>query len=300
MSINMKTINYSFIIPHKNSPELLKRCINSIPHRKDIQIIIVDDNSDESKVDFNHFPGLGDACTEIYFTKEGKGAGYARNIGLEHAKGKWLLFADADDYYANDFINTLDTYINKTYDIIYFNTFCKDEQDKERDVYITDIFNNYINGVLTKEHIKFNIWVPWNKMFLKSFIQKYNIKFEEIEVGNDALFSLKASNLSTNTLIIEQKLYCYIINSNSITFRNRDLRREILYLDVNLRINKFLREINCKKLQTVIITPKNLYKFYKNHGFKGIIQYLSYIIINDSLLSNLGLYLTKKISHKIN
>lgn len=42
----MDEINYSIIIPHKNIPHLLQRCLKSIPRRKDVQIIIVDDNSD--------------------------------------------------------------------------------------------------------------------------------------------------------------------------------------------------------------------------------------------------------------
>ena len=42
-------IYYSFIIPHHNTPELLQRLINSIPQRKDIEIIVVDDNSDKDK-----------------------------------------------------------------------------------------------------------------------------------------------------------------------------------------------------------------------------------------------------------
>jgi len=41
-----KNIIYSIIIPHKNIPELLIRCIESIPSKNDIEIIVVDDNSD--------------------------------------------------------------------------------------------------------------------------------------------------------------------------------------------------------------------------------------------------------------
>lgn len=55
--------------------------MNSIPRRTDIQIIVVDDNNDPKKVDFEHFPGVGEKCVKVYFTKEGKGAGYARNMG---------------------------------------------------------------------------------------------------------------------------------------------------------------------------------------------------------------------------
>ena len=68
----MKEINYSFIIPHKNIPDLLQRCLDSIPRREDIQIIVVDDNSDLDKVDFDHFPGISEPCVEVYFTKEGR------------------------------------------------------------------------------------------------------------------------------------------------------------------------------------------------------------------------------------
>ena len=68
-------MNYSIIIPHKNTPDLLKRCINSIPVRKDLEIIIVDDNSSEKFVDFDNFPGLHRENTTVIFNKEGKGAG---------------------------------------------------------------------------------------------------------------------------------------------------------------------------------------------------------------------------------
>ena len=44
----MKPI-YSIIIPYKNCPALLNRCIDSIPQRDDVQIIVVDDNSDDDK-----------------------------------------------------------------------------------------------------------------------------------------------------------------------------------------------------------------------------------------------------------
>ena len=292
----MEHINYSIIIPHKNSPKLLQRCLNSIPRRNDIQIIVVDDNSDTDKVDFEHFPGMGEQCVEVYFTKEGKGAGYARNVGLSKAKGKWLLFADADDYYVDGFIDTLDVHVNGTYDIIYFNTLCRNEKNEEYPIYVTNIFNGYLSGKLTEEDIKFGIWVPWNKMFSSSFINKYEIKFEEISVGNDALFSLNASEYSSNIFILKDKLYCYNINPDSITFRKRDFQREILYLDVNLRINKFLREKKHPKYQLAIITPKIIITKLKKYGLYKTIQYLSYIMENDSLLSNIGVYFNKKFN----
>ena len=73
------TVSYTHL--HKNIPNLLQRCLDSIPNREDVQIIVVDDNSDPNIVDFDKFPGLNRSNVEVIFTKEGKGAGYARNTG---------------------------------------------------------------------------------------------------------------------------------------------------------------------------------------------------------------------------
>ena len=67
-------MSISIIIPHYNTPSLLKRCIDSIPIREDIEVIIVDDNSDSNIVDFAHFPGHERTYTKVIFTKKGKGA----------------------------------------------------------------------------------------------------------------------------------------------------------------------------------------------------------------------------------
>ena len=47
----MHLCNFTFIIPHKNIPSLLQRCIDSIPQREDVHIVVVDDNSDSCQVD---------------------------------------------------------------------------------------------------------------------------------------------------------------------------------------------------------------------------------------------------------
>ena len=98
---------FSIIIPHKNIPSLLQRCLDSIPKRDDVQIIVVDDNSNPQKVDFEKFPGLDKPNTEAYFDKSGKGAGRARNVGLKHAKGEWVIFADCDDYFHVEVLNEI-------------------------------------------------------------------------------------------------------------------------------------------------------------------------------------------------
>ena len=215
----MNEINYTIIIPHKNIPDLLRRCLNSIPRRDDIQIIVVDDNSDSEKVDFEHFPGVGEKCVEVYFTKEGKGAGYARNVGLKHAKGKWLLFADADDFFEDGFINSLDKYSTSDFDVIYFNS--RDvAADSLKELAENRYIQQYSSGKLSKKMLPFYIVVPWGKMISHDFLSRNKIVFEEISVSNDVLFSYQVGCNSQNVEVSFDIIYNYLLKRSGALTSN--------------------------------------------------------------------------------
>ena len=86
----------------KNEEAVLKRCLDSIPQRQDVEILVVDNKSTEDNrraaiAICGQFPRVKYIQDEI-----GNGAGHARNIGLDNAKGKWLLFADSDDFFVEN------------------------------------------------------------------------------------------------------------------------------------------------------------------------------------------------------
>lgn len=283
--------NYSIIIPHKNIPHLLQRCLDSIPRRDDVQIIVVDDNSDPSIVDFDHFPGLGEKCIEVYFTKEGKGAGYARNVGLEHAEGKWLLFADADDYYEASFIDIIDNYIDDDCDILFYNIY-------DYTGLLSIRYDNYFSLKANEDAVRL-IWVPWNKVFSHELIIKNNILFDEIPVGNDAMFCLRANNMAKVIHIIKEKIYHYTNNNTgSITLKNKDFGREIEYLKINLKINKYLYDGMKMEYCIPTIHPAFLLKIYKQYGLRKVFQYIRTISDNKSIIREL-LILQIKVINKL-
>lgn len=210
-----KEYTYSFIIPHKNCPKLLQRCINSIPKREDVQIIVVDDNSDADKK-----PSIDWKEVEVVLldAKHSKGAGRARNVGLEHAKGKWLLFADADDYYNEDFLSILDKYINSSYDVIYFNFIYKDgiTGQELKPLKFQKYFEEYDGSTEAKEQIRFHHNVPWTKMVSHEYLDKHQISFEETINGNDILFSMMVGYYTNNIFVEKSPIYAYLCNQNSI------------------------------------------------------------------------------------
>lgn len=278
----MKEYNYTIIIPHKNIPKLLQRCLDSIPERSDIQIIIVDDNSDPTIVDFENFPGKRRMNTEIYLTKEGKGAGYARNIGLQHAKGIWLLFADADDYYAPNAFDIIDVNLNKELEILYFNIYSDSKHENPRAQTYNKLYNKY-KETNNPFYIKYGCWTPWNKVLSQKFIFEHNLSFDEIPVGNDAMFALHASKYVQSYKIIFDKIYCLTDNNGSITFTSMSFERRFNFLKINIRIDKFLVENNSIFFCHNLFSHKIVYNLIKNYGIKKTIIYLRYLFKNMNI-----------------
>lgn len=251
----MEVKRYSIIIPHKNSPDLLQRCIESIPQRKDIQIIIIDDNSDSCKVDFNHFPGINYSNVELYFTKEGKGAGYVRNIGLKHAKGKWLIFADADDYFTPNAFDIFDKYFNNNAEIVYFcsDSLYDDTKEKaDRNIYYNNLIKNYLSGKITEMNLRISFDVPWAKMLKTEFVKQKNIYFDEVPAANDVYFSTLTGFYANRIDVSQDIVYTVTVNVGSIT-RIRNYRKSFSQYNVYLRKNFFLKKVGLASLQTSIM-----------------------------------------------
>ena len=222
-------INYSFIIPHFNTPSLLDRLLQSIPQRKDVEVIVVDDNSASDK---KPIVNRKDVKVVYLQAEESKGAGHARNIGLEHAVGKWLLFADADDYYINDFIEKLDGLKDSEYDIVFFDY--DTNLGTNREEFQKSLVLMLQGGKREKANFKHSLNAPWNKMYKRQFVIDNSIQFEEIPIQNDAYFVHKASSLTNNFHYINEKLYFYEINENGITRKKRC--RSDLELSISTRI----------------------------------------------------------------
>lgn len=240
-------INYSFIIPHHNCPHLLNRLIDSIPEREDVEIIVVDDNSDNDK---KPQVSRSDVHVVLIPIEESKGAGHARNVGLAIAKGKWLLFADSDDFYEENFISTLDEYLNTDADIVFFSAYVNYDlehpQKCQEQNYIEQIFQNYISSsktILDMRRAAMTANVPWNKMFKKQFIFDIGAHFEEIPISNDAWFVKYAGSKASKIEIIRKRLYYYIKYPNNTTNKKRPLEHYYLAIDSNTRRNILLRDI---------------------------------------------------------
>lgn len=268
-------MTYSFIIPHHNSPELLNRCLDSIPQREDIQIIVVDDNS---KPELQ--PRIDRTDVEVIYidAEHTKGAGHARNVGIEKAKGKWLLFADCDDYYSEGFIDTLDKYKDEDIEVLYFNFNLINESvpGQMESAVIQTVMDSNNYDELTEKCVRFKNNSPWDKMVRKDFTTSKKITFEEVPNGNDILFSLKIGVFSKYITIIPNRLYNYIITTDSLTTKQQSKADIVCRIEHFIKMSEFQKEIGQAYSTRNILSF--IYGIFKTNGLFSFISVSSIIL----------------------
>ena len=241
-------IKYSFIIPHKNCPDLLKRCVDSIPQREDIQIIIVDDNSDSGKK-----PDIKRDGVEIFLlnAENAKGAGRARNVGLQHAEGEWLLFADADDYFTDYLPTLLDKFVGDDHtDIVYLNACKFDENQVTKPFGTNKLIVNYLEGKKDADmHLKYDLWTPWSRMVRRSVVVDNAVAFDELPSANDKMFGLKCSFYAKSFKVEKEFVYKYYRpTTRSITDKQRNSKTLDDLLDLRYRTIELYKKAGYKDL----------------------------------------------------
>lgn len=219
------------------------RCIKSIPQRDDIEIFVIDDNSDKDKTP--KYSLLVHPHLQIIYTSENKGAGYARNEGLKYAKGKWLVFADSDDYFTDDLDKFLTAYAHVHEDIVYFKPI--PENKRQIPNRINDIY--YLYNYADESIMKYQYITPWGKLIKRELVEKNAIQFSEVKWGNDAFFMTQVAVLSKSILKTHDSLYVVTEREGSLTHT----------------ANKYYAETRCRLYEDI-----KCYNFAINHSFTPI------------------------------
>jgi glycosyltransferase involved in cell wall biosynthesis len=240
----------TIIIPHYKSLDSLEKLLNSIPKNELYQVIVVDDHSScdfqDISIKFFWVEFVSQVCGK-------KWAGAARNKGLSLAVGKFILFADADDYFVSNAFELVDEYIAKDFDIVYFSPTSINENGKLslRHTKYSDLVVSYLNS--EDNAIRYEYFVPWSKLYKAKLIQENDIKFDEVIASNDVMFSLMTGFYGNNFEVSSDTIYCVVESSSSLT---KVLSEDVTdsRFDVLCRYNNFIKEKLCSGKQVSVIS----------------------------------------------
>ena len=244
-------INYSVIIPHYNSLDSLPRLLNSIPECEDIEIIVVDNSPQKiSATDVNTSRPF-----KLLYSSNSKRAGGARNAGIKVAKGKWLIFADADDFFTPEAFDIFSSYCESEHDLIYFkvrSVYDDTLLPSDRDEMWNKIIDSYKSGNSDEMNTRLSYVVPWGKMVKRELVISNAILFDEVPVAEDVMFSTKVGHKAMNFTVNDCHVYVVTTRAGSLANR-RDFEAINSRYMVQIRRNIYLKANGLKKMQGSIM-----------------------------------------------
>lgn len=282
-------IIYSIIIPHYNVPLLLNRCLKSIPNRPDVQVIVVDDLSPDREKYNEIIPELKRKNVELYVVDEKKRGGHARNIGIEHAKGKWLLFADSDDYFNYCIDDIFDEYADTDYDCVFFNATILDTntyQPTSLGQRPASYFRKLEkNQALLEYKLRYLFGQPWCKMVKRDMLLQHDIWFEETIIHNDTQFSYLLGYYAKKVKMDSRCLYAYMVRQGSVS--KQKLTDEVLMARIGVFARKyvFLRDHGIVNYKPEVYIGNVLLHYKKQHNNKQL-QYCFNLLKEIGLTSS--------------
>lgn len=202
----------SIIVPVYNADKYLYNCLYSLVNQtyKNIEIIVINDGStDNSEQIIKKFKYKYKNVIALY--EDNKGVSYARNKGIELAKGKYLMFVDSDDYVSTTIIEEMyNVMIEKNVNLVQCD-FVKGKDLKykfKKNMGKIEILDQ--SNMFDTRRCKI---IPCAKLFLTKYVK--NNLFEVDKSFEDEFFTYKVLYESKKIALLHRALYYYYQSPNS-------------------------------------------------------------------------------------
>jgi glycosyltransferase involved in cell wall biosynthesis len=212
----------SIIIPVYNVEKYLRGCLDSVVSQSlaDIEIICVDDGSTDSSPIILEEYAQKDKRVSV-FSQKNMHAGVARNLGMKHARGKYLYFMDSDDWLEeNALVKMYENAEKEQAEILEFAFYNVTDEKKNPCKWYLNCWSQQPNNLPMEKCYNLGPQV-WTKLFLRSFVERNGLQFEEWPAGNDYYFVYCSVTLASSISLSNDMLYNYRINAKGAISRTR-------------------------------------------------------------------------------
>jgi len=235
----------SIIVPVYNVEKYLGECLDSLLNQtlKDIDIICVDDGSTDNSAQILKEYAAKDKRIRV-ITKKNGGLSSARNAGLELVTTEFVTFVDSDDYLEPNAYEIAISKMTDGVDFVHFGIQTIGATDSKIQADDNDYYNIKYSGLVQiDETLMCSVdFSACNKIFRKSIMDKYNIRFPDGLRYEDAYFFNVYAFRSHFGFYIQDKFYKYIRHDGSImtqTFSNKP-GHSIDHVKIIIKIYEYL------------------------------------------------------------
>lgn len=205
---------FSIIVPIYNCASYLERCINSILNQTygNYELLLVNDGSSDSSGSICERFAASDRRIKVFHKKNG-GVSSARNLGLDHMSGEWVVFCDADDWVQPFWLSTYVENLGNLDMVCQGMNFIS--SDNSRELNCIEYGVDFIGSpslLLEKLFYIRQVGYVVSKCFKSSILKTNNLKFDErFNFQEDEEFVLRYLRLCNNVISIKRTGYNYIV-----------------------------------------------------------------------------------------
>ncbi|UVW16005.1 glycosyltransferase family 2 protein [Leuconostoc citreum] len=243
----MDEIKISVVMPVYNVARYVRRSIDSILKQtfKEFELILVDDGStdDSSSIldEYKENPRVN------VIHKKNSGSGLSRNIGLDIAKGKYIYFMDPDDWLEGEMLrDNYELIRKKSPDILLFGSydhFGNKVTSQNLDSEFLQSKKSFLERFpqLFKKNVMYTVW---NKIYKKSFLLNFNLRFGSERSGQDYVFNIKVYDKVNTMVITSKKYYHYVVQRKGSATTNFQRDMFDLYKHEQIELINFIEKNN--------------------------------------------------------
>lgn len=249
----------SVIVPVYNAERYLSRCLDSLLNQgvgeDEMEIFCVDDGSTDGSHDVLKQYAEAHPCIHV-LSQKNAGAGAARNLGLDHARGEVVTFCDADDYLIPRGLGyIIDSFWDETVDVICHGSITLDAHRMKswRE-------DNEVSGMIVGQGSGSEVYrrdpkyFVWNTIIRRSFVENARLRFLSYPITEDACFLLELMMANPRTLDVSSNIYRYTVSEGQIT-RQRDPQMMRECIDAYLYFLSRLQHYELSEVMRVQANP---------------------------------------------
>jgi len=238
-------MKYSIIIPIYKSQNTIGRCIDSFLNQSvsdELEILCIGDKVDDpTHAVVNGYASKYPDIVSLHL-QDGRGIGGARNMGLDLAKGDYIMFSDADDYVSPDILKKCTVVINKyDADFVVAGFERVSEAGKK---FSTEMSVKEVNVIdltpLNIPRLAFIFTAPWGKLFKRELIGESRFTDDPICAYEDLMFHLSVYPKAKKYVQLPEVLYHYIVYPESAISTSSGRRTQTFRKDLAAMKQQYL------------------------------------------------------------